>query len=188
MRGRVSTALAAALVVAMAGCSSPAPSSPSTGGSQPIDARVESNGFVLRVALPSATYDSADPIPVETTITWVGPAPIGRIWGSGSGPAFFAFKEVGGAGREMSGPVTADCAVHDFPAGVPVAIPLRKGASWTDKDPNAAFYRAWSQDPVLRLPPGTWQLRVSAGGLLAECSAAAPPFEAALPPIELVIR
>ena len=141
----------------------------------PIGVRAENQGFVLQVVLPSAGFASTDAIPVTTTLTWSGPAAKATIWGSGSGPVEFLIAEVGGGRRTMGGAMTADCRPSSYARGVPVDVPLVKSGGYTGDDPNAAFYQAWYADPVLRLPAGRWQLRVTAIGFLAPCAAGASP-------------
>lgn len=153
-----------------------------------VGGRIVASGFVLEVRLPAPAYAPTDAIPVTTTLTWTGAPGGGRIWGSGGGPVSFLFTEVGGAGRTMGGLMTADCAMHEFAPGVATAIPLGKGAAWTAEDPNAAFYQAWSNDPVLHLPVGHWQLRASVSGFLAPCEMGAKTIEAAVGPIDILIR
>ncbi len=154
----------------------------------PIGIRAENQGFLLQVSLPSQAFASADAIPVTTTLTWTGPAARASIWGSGSGPVEFLITEVGGGRRSMGGAMTADCRPSSYPRGVPVDVPLVKSGGYSGDDPNAAFYQAWYADPVLRLPAGRWQLRVTAIGFLAPCAAGAPELDLATAPIELLIR
>lgn len=183
---RPALAVVAAVVVLVVASCDTGPSS--TDEPAAIGGRVVAEGFVLEVRLPTRTFAPTDAIPVTTTLTWTGGPDRGRIWGSGGGPVSFTFTEVGGARRMMGGVMTADCKMKEFAPGVATVIPLGKSASWTDEDPNAAFYQAWFREPVLRLPTGRWQLRVSVGGLLAPCELGAKTIEAAVGPIDLVIR
>ena len=178
-------ALAALLAVAVSGCDVG-----STTSDEPmaIGGRATAAGFVLEVRLPSQTVAAIDAIPVATTLTWTGAPGQGRIWGSGSGPVTFAIEEVGGGRRTMGGAMTADCAMRDFPAGVPTEIPFRKSGGWTGEDPNADFYAAWFKDPLLHLPAGRWKLTVSVGGYLAPCERGARAIEAAVGPFEILVR
>jgi len=181
------TALAAVLLVAL-GATACGGAPTATDEPHAVGGRVEQAGFVLEVVLPSETYAAADAIPVRTTLTWTGAPGAGRIWGSGMGPVTYGYQEIGGAGRSMGGVMTADCAMKEFPTGEPVIIPVGKSAGWSGDDPNAAFYAAWSRDPLLHLPSGHWQVRVGLGGMLAPCDANAPTLEAAVGPIDLFIR
>lgn len=182
---RARAVLAAVVILVAAACDA-GPSS--TDEPAAIGGRVVANGFVLEVRLPTQTFAPTDAIPVTTTLTWTGAPGGGRIWGSGSGPVSFTFTEVGGARRMMGGAMTADCAMKEFAPGVVTSIPLGKSGGWTGEDPNAAFYEAWFRDPVLHLPTGQWQLRVSVGGFLAPCELGAKTIEATVGPIDLVIR
>ena len=176
--------LVLAVLVGAACNSAPAPSADPA----PIGGRVVAAGFVLEVRLPSETYAVADSIPVTTTLTWTGAPGGGKIWGSGSGPMTFGFQEIGGGRRAMGGVMTSDCGMKEFPAGQAVAIPLGKSGGWNGDDPNAAFYRAWVKDPLLHLPIGHWQMRVSLGGYLAPCGLKEKTIEATLGPIDILVR
>ena len=164
--------------------SAPTPS----GDAAPIGGRVVAAGFVLDVRLPSETYAETDSIPVMTTLTWTGAPGGGKIWGSGSGPVTFGFQEIGGGRRAMGGVMTSDCGMKEFPAGQAVAIPFGKSGGWNGDDPNAAFYRAWVKDPLLHLPIGNWQLRVSLTGYLAPCDLNAKTIDAIVGPIDIFVR
>ncbi len=105
---------------------------------------------------------------------WTGPKPQASIWGSGSGPVAFGLAQIDGdiviAGARM----TADCVSHEYARLVPVALPFRKSGGFSNDDPNAAFYKAFFADPVLRLPAGRWRVTASLSGFLEACDADAP--------------
>ena len=70
--------------------------------------------------------------------------------------------------------MTADCAKHDYARLAPVAIQFQKSGGYSADDPNAAFYRTYFADPVLRLPAGHWKLTAIANGYLKPCDMNAP--------------
>lgn len=176
-----STAVGLVLAVAACGASEAVPND---GG---VSKQAEQAGWVLAVRLPSTTIDTADAIPLETTLTWTGAQDRASIWGSGMGAVTFAYTEMGGARRTMDGVLTADCHQYDFVRGIPLAVQPGKGWVTDGNDPNLAFYQAWSNDPVLHLPPGSWHLDVGTDALLAPCDNDAPPLKLAIP-IELTVR
>jgi hypothetical protein len=182
--GRAAASLA--IAVAVAGCAAPDPTNAPE--ATPTVHVAEADGFSLQVGLPKSSFASTDVIPVQATLTWVGAAPKAAIWGSGVGPVSLVFVEVGGRGRTLGGVMTSDCVQTEYARGAPVAILLRKSASYVGDDPEAAFYEAWNADPELRLPAGHWQIQVSAGGFLAPCEANAPELRLRLPPIDLDIH
>jgi hypothetical protein len=186
-RVRAAAVLATILAVVAAACDvlDPSPSGPP--GGSPVDLRAEGAGFILAVRLPSLTLESLDAIPLETTLTWTGPAATSTVWGSGGGVVTFLYAEVGGAARAMGSVMTADCTPHVFSRNVPVAVPPGKGWGADSSDPNLAFYRAWGSDPVLHLPPGVWRIIVGTDGMLAPCAANAPTLKLSIP-IELTVR
>ena len=173
----IMAALALGAVAMLSGCDSAAPGP----GGEPIDLRAQGAGWVLEVRVPSSALLSIDAIDLQTTLTWTGPAAKASIWGSGMGPVTFQYAEVGGAGRQMGGAMTADCAQHEYAQGVPVAIPAGKGWLTDGSDPNLAFYQAWSNDPALHLPAGTWKLVVGTDGMLAPCDINAPTLKLSIP-------
>ena len=181
-RGLAGLATAAVLVVAC-GSVQPAPSA----DGQALDLRAEGSGFALEVRLPSATLDSADAIPLQAGLTWIGPAARTQLWASGSGIVTFQYREVGGQRRSIIGVMTSDCRVYDFDQGRPVAVPPGKSWSADGSDPNLAFYKAWGADPALHLPPGHWRIVVGTDALLAPCDLDAPPLKLSIP-FELTMR
>lgn len=182
----VRAAASLAIALAVAGCAAPGPTN--VPEATPVVHVAEADGFSLQVGVPRSSFASTDAIPVQATLTWLGAAQKAAIWGSGMGPASYTFVEVGGRGRTLGGVMTADCVKAEYTRGVPVAIPLRKGAAYSADDPQAAFFEAWNADPVFRLPAGHWQIQVSVDGLLGPCQASAPELRLRLPPIDLEIH
>jgi hypothetical protein len=168
-RPRVALAMAATLVVA---CSS----EPSPDASPPTVV-AQDKGFVLVMAVPTDHFAEGQAIDVRTSLTWTGPAPNATIWGSGMGPVGFLYEELTGRHRTLGGVMTADCAQHLYDRGVVTSIPLRKNVGWSEDDPDAAFFREFARDPLLRLPAGRWRISAQVDGLLAPCDADAPALK-----------
>jgi hypothetical protein len=152
----------------LGGCSSEPP--PAT----PPAAIAQGDGFVLAMTVPTDHFALGEAIDVRTSLTWAGPAPNAAIWGSGSGPVVFLFEELTGRRRMIGGAMTADCARHPYVQSVATPIPFHKSGGWNADDPDAAFYREFFADPLLRLPAGRWRVMADLEGLLAECAANAP--------------
>jgi hypothetical protein len=163
--------LGAALLTAalLAACSSQ-PSPDQT----PPTAIAAGQGFALAMGVPADHFAVGQAIDVLTTLTWTGPAPKATIWGSGSGPVIFLFEDLTGRHRMPGGAMTADCAKHPFAQGVATSIPFHKSGGWIADDPDAAFFREFFADPLLRLPAGNWRITADVEGMLAECAANAP--------------
>jgi hypothetical protein len=171
---RLAVVSAAALVLASCG-QTPAPSG-SGGVDQAIVVEGRDKGFALSMRVASGVFDAGEPIDIGAILTWEGAEPTATIWGSGSGPVSFGLQQVDGD-IVIGGMMTADCGKHDYARGVPVAIPYSKSGGFTAEDPNAAFYRAFFADPVLRLPAGRWRVSANAGGYLVPCEMDAPAVE-----------
>lgn len=110
--------------------------------------------FWLTLTSDKLEYAAGEPIEISAELMYDGPSPIAL-----SG----VFSLVNGFGiKQLDGPLTMGlgwdepCMPHEMRAYEPYTVPLQKSASWSPDDPNAAFYRDWASDPVLRLPAGTW--------------------------------
>jgi hypothetical protein len=172
-------------LMALAGCDAMNPSAAET--PQPIVLRSAANGFVLETTLPRLTWRSDEAIQVATTLTYAGPDARTSVWGSGSGVVEFQLQELTG-NRSVGAPMTADCHQWDYVRNVPLSIPYPKGAGWSEDDPNALFYKAYTADPLLHLPPGRWRITIDTVGSLLPCDRNAPSLGLKLPPIELEVR
>jgi hypothetical protein len=178
-------ALLACLALAAAGCDL---STALTAPTAPVNANAIADGFVLETSLPKARWAAGEVIPVTTTFTWTGADPQKTVWTFGGGPVIFELRQLDGPLFQTGGAHTADCAPRTFSQGAATPIPFQKSAAWDDNDPNAAFYRPYAADPLLRLPAGRWELRVGVVGQLAECTQNAPSLDLDLPPIVLEVR
>ena len=58
---------------------------------------------------------------------------------------------------------TTDCRPHELAPGEPMRRPFAKSGSWSADDPSAEFYEAYFRDPLLRLPPGRWEITAVTG-------------------------
>lgn len=178
MARRMPVAAGAIALGILAGACGQSPSPPAPEGDAVVlEGRDEA--FTLRLRLADDVVDAGQPIDLAATLTWEGPAADVTVWGSGGGPVSFTLKQLDGE-LEMEAVQTADCSPTVIPRGAPLVVPYRKSGGWTADDPNADFYRTFFADPVLRLPAGSWQTTVVAGGYLAPCDAEAPVFQIAL--------
>lgn len=173
--------VSAVLAGACSSAGSSVPQSPATSGDVqptsvpspaaapgPVTVSVTRDGYRLVLTMPTTTVPGSEPVTGEAVLTTVD----GReadIAGSGGGVIGFAYREIGGT-RSMDGPMTADCAPHRIPAGAGLHRALYPSAAWTEDDPNAAFYRAFTQNPEIRLPAGAWQITAVAVFMGAGCT------------------
>jgi hypothetical protein len=134
-----------------------------TGTEPPVSADRDGD-FDLVLRSGKALYAPNEPIDVSAALTYRGVAGSIEIKHDSSGPIMFGIREkvfgeinVGAISILMWDRTT-------FERGVPIVSPFVKGGGFTSDGPNAAMYRAWLQDPVLRLPEGTWHLYAAAAG------------------------
>jgi hypothetical protein len=148
-----------ALVVAACATSSatlPAVSPGSSpGAAATAHAEATDGSFRLAFDLPRATWQAGEPITGRARLeVEAGGADLG---GSGSGLVGFEFREVGGH-RQMGPAWTSDCRQYRLGPGAPLISGITKSGGFPGEDPDAAFYRSFFADPMLRLPPGTWEI------------------------------
>ncbi len=144
------------LVLALAACDSSTPTSPPAPSSSPVTATDTQGRFRLTFQMPRDTWATSESLTGQAQLALTQGASA-ALSGSGSGPLGFAFAEVGGT-RQMGPGWTADCAQHSLSADAPISSGFRKSGGWSDDQPDAAFYRGFFNDPLVHLPPGTWDI------------------------------
>jgi hypothetical protein len=120
--------------------------------------------FDLVLRSGKALYAPGDPIDVTAALTYRGPAASIEFLHDSSGPIMFSIRErvfgeinVGTISLLMTDRTT-------LRRSVPQEVAFTKGGGFSGDSPDAPKYREWLQDPVLRLPEGTWHLSATAGG------------------------
>jgi hypothetical protein len=147
------------------------PSEPGAGPS-PLVVVARDGPFELVIRTPRATVNTGDAIDVDAALTYLGPDVLVHVAGT---PVLVVFGI-----EQLDGPLVAPfithpiqdaiCAQHELLADEPLEAPFRKWGGMSDDDPNAAFLREYFEDPVLRLPAGTW--RIYAQSVFAESGVA----------------
>ena len=143
---------------------------PPTGPAQTglVTAIAEDGTFRLTLSTPRERYGPSDAIEPIATVTYLGPDPTTTIYHA-TNVAQFRIEEVGGE-RAIGGGTRQPCRPTNLAKDEPITEPFRKGGS-----PDATFDEAWYEDPVLRLPAGTWRivamLDVKVGGCGGETHA-----------------
>jgi hypothetical protein len=133
----------------------PLPLSP-VGGPQGPTATATDGTFTLDFSLSKHMYLATEPIEGQLTLS-VTDGKDRTLYGSRSGLLFFSYVEVGGT-RHMERGSRLDCRGYAFKAAEPMTQRLAKSLGWDSTDPNAAFYQAFSDDPQIHLPAGTWDI------------------------------
>jgi hypothetical protein len=128
---------------------------------------VEQDGFRLELWTDRTSYTAGEPISIGATLTYIGPDDSVTLYHPDP-MVTFDLVELGGS-RSMGGAVRDVCAPTVVNKGEPIQIPYTKSAAWTGEDPNATFYQAWIQDPLLHLPAGSWNVLVQGQFRLGDC-------------------
>ena len=170
-------AIAGFLVI---GCAAPLPSSPPTAEpGRPIRAEAREGDFRLILQADNDHYAAGAPIELATELSYLGLQPGLKLAGSGSGLVQVSLLQLDGTLRIGAGSDTS-CAAYAIRPAAPLAQRYVKSGGWSGGDPNAAFYKAFFADPVLRLPRGTWRMVAEAWFYVDDCGGKAHRFQAAL--------
>lgn len=176
MRGLL-VALATFLVI---GCAASPPSGPTAEPiGRPIRAEARQADFRLVLQAADGHFAAGAPIGLATELSYLGSQPRLNLVGSGSGLVQVSLQQLDGNLR-ISAAATADCAPHTIAPGAPLAQLYAKSGSWSGDDPNAAFYKAFFADPLLRLPRGAWRIVAIAQFYVDECGGQSHELQATL--------
>jgi hypothetical protein len=164
-------------LVAAACASSASPSGSSPAEPRPVTDAARDVAFALTLSVDRAAFRPSESISVAATWTYLGPKGAERAFHAAQ-PIGFVIEEIGG-GRRMGGGMDMPCLFTDVVAGQPVAVPFGKAGEVTD-DPSAGFDLAWYQDPVLRLPAGSWRIIAFLDVYLGDCGGESHALEASV--------
>jgi hypothetical protein len=124
----------------------------------------EDGTFRLGITVPKKDYTTTEAIRPVATLTYVGP--LDSIEYGHSDPAlFFTIQQLDGD-AQMTGGAADTCTLTEIRQGEPFRAAFQKAGQT-----GLGFDEAWFQDPVLRLPQGTWRI--------------AAQFEAGIPACEI---
>lgn len=160
----VGAAAALVLVVVVGGLALRGPTT-ITGPAGPVAASAEDATFRLDLTTPQATYGPKDAIEPVATMTYLGPRAIETVFHAAY-PIGFSIEEVGGP-RLMGGGMDQPCLRTELSKGGSAVLPFAKAGS--PDDPTQGFDRAWYEDPVLRLPAGTWRIIAYLDVFIGDC-------------------
>jgi hypothetical protein len=127
-----------------------------------ISASDESGDFRLELVVEQDRYRAGQPILADATMTYIGPASSIGLLGSGTGIVTTSIRQLDGA-IQQGGASTSDCVRYELLRDEPMHVPFSKSGGFADDDPLADFYRAFFEDPLLRLPAGRWEISASTG-------------------------
>lgn len=124
--------------------------------------------FSLELHASKARYAPNEAIDVAGTLLFDGPNESIEFRHDSSGPIMFGIRErvFGEIDVGWISILMWDRTI--LQRSVPYARPFAKGGGLMGDHPDEAIHRAWLEDPVLRLPEGTWHLYAVAGGELLD--------------------
>ncbi len=150
-QSRLAAVLAFAVVAATA-CS-PTPT--------PVVASARDGPFSLELRAPYPRWRAGQPIDVSIRLAYDGPGSEVTVHGSGSGLVLPSLRQLDGR-LNMGAVGQADCVPYTLQRGQN-EIDFAHSIAFPGDDPDAAIYEAYSADPLLHLPAGTWRITAMAG-------------------------
>ena len=128
----------------------------------PVSAEATEGDFRLELVVQQERYRAGQPIVADMTLTYLGDEPSLSLWGSGLGVLGSRLRQIDGS-IEHGWATTTDCRPHPIAPGEPMHRPFVKSGGHSADDPDAEFYEAYFTDPLLRLPPGRWEITAVTG-------------------------
>lgn len=120
-----------------------------------------SGDFELRVTTDATEYAAGEPITAAAELEYLGDLDhVTRASLAAGSPISFVLRQLDGP-IGTSGGQTLHCGPFELRRGEPLVEPFWKGG-FSGGGPNDAFYAAFFADPLLRLPPGHWEIAASA--------------------------
>lgn len=138
----------------------------------PIEATTRSGDFELTIRSAKARYAIDEPIDIKALLAYLGSGSVQIAHGQGAGGTAVGFgvEEPIFGGLRLTPVVAESCERSTLEGGTPLEVPFAKAGGWSGDDPRADEYRAYFQDPVLRLPAGVWHVYAVAGFSIETCS------------------
>jgi hypothetical protein len=146
--------LVTALALVLISCG-PAPT-PSPSEAEAVVAFDEQGQFRLELELPKTTYVAGEPIEGIARLQFAGPGGI-EVAGSGGGLIGFSLIDVEGP-RDVGGAQDASCTAYGLDPQTSFTTGLTKSGGFDPNNPADDFAQAFLNDPVYRLPAGTWEI------------------------------
>jgi hypothetical protein len=159
--------LLVALLLVPVACG-PSPTASPGGQAGPVVLMNEGGPFRLEFELPKTSFAAGEPIDGVARLRYAGPGSIG-VAGPAGGLINFSLIEIDGP-RDVGSAQDAACASYTLDAASPLTTELRKSGGYSADDPNQDFAEAFLNDPVYRLPAGTWELEAFSEFLAERCT------------------
>lgn len=138
----------------------------------PIEATTRSGDFELTIRSAKARFAVGEPIEISASLAYLGSGSVQIAHGQGAGGTAVGFgvEEPVLGDLRLAPTVAESCERSTLEVGIPLQVPFAKAGGWSGDDPRADEYRAWFQDPVLRLSAGVWRVYAVAGFSIDTCS------------------
>ena len=135
----------------------------------PIVATAEDANIRLTLTTPHGTYRPNEAIESIATVTYLGPLDSESLFHATS-PILFRVEEIGGD-RTMDVFTDLPCLEHDLRSWRVrgLSIPKERRRVGPRRAVPTGFDRAWYDDPILRLPAGTWRIRAELEVSTGDC-------------------
>jgi len=150
---------AALLVVLVLAACGPGNTTPANVTPDPASATTIQGRFALAFAIERATVRPGDEVKGKATLSLLSPG--GATISGSSTVIAFEFTQVGGEGRHVVPVRPGDCAPSRVTSNVQMVAPITKSGAVVD-GPDADWYRAFFNDPVLHLTKGEWDVTADA--------------------------
>jgi hypothetical protein len=157
MRTRQRLLLCTAVAAAALAACGPAPTPEPSSAARPAIAADEEGLFRLELEVPKSTYSAGESIEGVARLRYAGQAGV-EVAGPAGGLIGFSLIDVDGP-RDVGGGQDAACAAYGLDPANPVTTALTKSGGYSPDDPADDFIEAFLNDPVYRLPAGTWEIQ-----------------------------
>lgn len=155
---RALAALAILALVALVGCGTVPTSSPEEVPFAALLGPSSTNSterFSLELRTSKATYSNDEPIRLGARLKFNGPGEATTLEGLGVGLVLFDIHQVDGA-IQLPAVWPDECREYELQRGRPYDASYAKSGSFGAGSPDGPFYRAFFNDPALRLPAWEW--------------------------------
>ncbi len=149
--------IAAALILLVVALPRYGPDGPGPSVSTSAISSTERSGdFTLTISSARSDYSAGEPIHVVATFAYGGATPVITVTGATELIGFGIEQQDGDI---RNGPAWDEaCRLYELSAGVPLVTEFSKSGGFSNSGPDAEFWRAYFNDPILRLPAGTWRI------------------------------
>ncbi|HEY4228100.1 MAG TPA: hypothetical protein VGM49_07160 [Candidatus Limnocylindrales bacterium] len=123
---------------------------------------VRDGDFQLMLRSAKARYTTTEPIDVVGELTYTGTASSVAISADSEGPVLLSVREPVFGGIQLGGISELMCAPSTLTRNTPLVVPFKKAGTFDGEHPEASQFKAYFEDPVFRLPAGTWHIVATA--------------------------